>query len=217
MPAAVVGAAAVDGGAAGGVAAASASLAAPSHTKLCLPYASMQCLAQFRLGWHHLESQVARQRRSHTGHARVPWHQRWCRVCSVDGAPCEHARLASGAPPGAEDLRHFLLECPAYDAIRQQQHPDVFAVGPDTDNVDARVAAIFSAPSLAHQQQLALCLVAMTERRTALGFGRHRGAGRSVRQQQQQQLAASHNPALQALDALERELSALGIIAIGPD
>jgi hypothetical protein len=209
MPAA----AAVDrGSASGGVANASATLPAPPHTKLCMPFASLQCLAQFRLGWHHLESQVARQRRSQTANGRVPWHQRWCRVCSIDRAPCEHARLASGAPPGAEDLRHFLLECPAYDAIRHQQHPDVFAVASGIGNGDARVAAIFSAPSLVHQQQLAQCLLAMVEHRTALGVRRHRGAGRAV-QQQQQQHAAPHDPALQALDALDHELSALGIIA----
>ncbi len=191
--------------------AASAKPTAPPHTKLCLPFATLQCLAQFRLGWHHLESQMARQRRSQNGHARIPWNERWCKVCSVDRAPCEHARLASGAPRGAEDLRHFLLECPAYDAIRQH-FADVFAVASVAANADACVAAIFSARPLAHQQRLAQCLVQMTEHRTSLGVRRRSRAAVQPAQLQQQ---APPNP-LQALDALDDELSALGIIAAGP-
>lgn len=153
---------------------------------------------------------MARQRRSQNGHARVPWNERWCKVCSVDGAPCQHARLASGAPRGAEDLRHFLLECPAYDVIRQQHFADVFSVASNAANADARVAAIFSAAPLAHQQRLAQCLVQMTEHRTSLGVRRRsRAAGQSAQQQQ-----ALPNP-LQALDALDDELSALGFIATG--
>jgi hypothetical protein len=46
---------------------------------------------------------------------------RLCKLCSIEGAPQERqlAVLArTGLSSNVEDLKHFLLECPAYDDLR---------------------------------------------------------------------------------------------------
>jgi hypothetical protein len=90
--------------------------AAPPHTRLCLPFACLRDLAQLRIGCAHLEVEQGRKRRP-----TVPRQDRVCRLCSVEGAPQERkvAVLArTGITGNVEDLKHFLLECPAYDDLR---------------------------------------------------------------------------------------------------
>lgn len=172
----------------------------PAHLKLCMPYAVMQCLSRFRLGQHDLESHVARRRRQR-GLPRVPWEERWCKMCSVQGAPCEHARLEAGLPRAAEDLRHFLLECPAYALIRSDRFAGLFSGSDDVVDPDARVAAIFSADSLTRQRQLASCLMLMCRHRALLGLQAARAPERRPR------------GAVHALDAMDAELDRLGFTA----
>jgi hypothetical protein len=184
----------------------------PAHMKLCMPFAVLQTLARFRLGQHDLESRMARHRR-HRGEARVPWGERWCKLCSVAGAPCERDRQAAGMGLCAEDLRHFLLECPAYSAIRCQCFPDVFAVGCDVADANAKVAAIFSeAGSLRHQQQLASCLMMMNRRRVHC-LGLQTAAAGAAATGRQPAGRRARNPALDALNAIDAELDRLGIFA----
>lgn len=182
---------------------------APLHLKLCMPYAVMQCLARFRLGQHDLESHVARRRRQR-GLPRVPWAERWCKLCSVAGAPCERARLEAGMPTGAEDLRHFLLECPAYTVIRQSQDfAGLFSFGDDeVVDPDAKVAAIFSSQSLARQRQLASCLMMMCRHRARLGLQTARAPASGRQNPRQRPRGARH-----VLDAMDAELDRLGFTA----
>ena len=90
--------------------------AAPPHTRLCLPFARLRNLAQLRIGCAHLEVEQGRKRRP-----AVPRQDRVCKLCSVEGAPQgrQVAVLArTGSSSNVEDLKHFLLECPAYDDLR---------------------------------------------------------------------------------------------------
>jgi hypothetical protein len=87
--------------------------------RLCLPLPVVQALARLRLGWARLEVRLGRQRRP-----TVPRAQRLCRLCSAAGGPAalHQAVLMRAAACGGracvEDTLHFLLECPAYDAVR---------------------------------------------------------------------------------------------------
>jgi hypothetical protein len=90
----------------------------PAYMKLCLPFRVLQCLARLRTGAALLEVQTGR-------HSRVPRHRRVCRLCSCNDPGVAsrtvrrtriHAR--TGTYDNVEDLRHFLLECPAYDHLR---------------------------------------------------------------------------------------------------
>jgi hypothetical protein len=90
--------------------------AAPPHTRLCLPFARLRNLAQLRIGCAHLEVEQGRKCRP-----TAPQQDRVCRLCSVEGTPQERkvAILArTGITGNVEDLKHFLLECPAYDDLR---------------------------------------------------------------------------------------------------
>jgi hypothetical protein len=89
---------------------------APAFMKLCMPYRVLQCVAQLRWGCAPLEVHVGRM-----GNGRTDRQNRVCRLCSQDGCQaawraCVHAR--TGSLSNVEDLKHFLLECPAYDCIR---------------------------------------------------------------------------------------------------
>jgi hypothetical protein len=90
----------------------------PPYMQLCLPFRVSQCLARLRTGAALLEVQLGR-------HSRVPRHQRVCRLCSCNDPDVAsravwrtrvHAR--TGTYDNVEDLKHFLLECPAYDHLR---------------------------------------------------------------------------------------------------
>jgi hypothetical protein len=83
------------------------------HTSIAI---CLKNLAQLRIGCAHLEVEQGRKRRP-----AVPRQDRLCKLCSVTGAPqeCQVAVLArTGSSSNVEDLKHFLLECPAYDDLR---------------------------------------------------------------------------------------------------
>lgn len=91
---------------------------APSYTRLCLPYVVLRNMAQLRMGWAHLEVQEGRARRP-----PVPRGRRTCKVCCGQDSRSAWRRLVlarTGSHEIVEDLRHFLLECPAYDALRDE-------------------------------------------------------------------------------------------------
>ena len=78
----------------------------------------MQILMQFRTGWHHLEVHRGRMQPG-----RLPRAQRRCQLCSLANSRQVwrsqiYARV--GSNDCIEDLKHFVLECPAYEHIRQQ-------------------------------------------------------------------------------------------------
>jgi hypothetical protein len=67
-------------------------------------------------GVPNMEVEQGRKRRP-----AVPRQDRLCKLCSVEGAPQDRqvAVLArTGSSSNIEDLKHFLLECPAYDDLR---------------------------------------------------------------------------------------------------
>ena len=106
----------------------------PAYMKLCLPFKMLQCVARLRTGAALLEVQLGRHARP-----RVPRGMRVCRLCSCtdpDVASRDvwrtrvHAR--TGTHDNVEDLRHFLLECPAYDHLRSAC-PAVFYPAGTTD------------------------------------------------------------------------------------
>jgi hypothetical protein len=89
---------------------------APPHMHLCLPFVVLRSLARLRLGWHHLAVHEGRMRRP-----PLPRAQRLCPLCSRGEARPGWgglARARAGAAACVEDLRHFVLECPAYDHLR---------------------------------------------------------------------------------------------------
>ena len=93
---------------------------APPHMVLCAPNKHLRALAQLRLGWAHLQVELGRRQRP-----LVPREQRICRVCCGADSPAawrllstHRANLPATADGVVEDLRHFVLECPAYDEIR---------------------------------------------------------------------------------------------------
>ena len=96
------------------------SCAIPRHLKLCVSFVVQQCLARLRLGGHDLQIRLGRLKKRSS---RVPRGERLCRLCSSVGAAF-HAQREG--PVCVEDVRHFLLDCPAYQHIRLQ-YDDVFA------------------------------------------------------------------------------------------
>jgi len=114
--------------------------ASPPHAHTSLPYALRRVLAGFRVGSHSLEIVAGRFKR--------PSIPRDARVCPV----CAHERGA------VEDVRHFVLECPLYQPVRDA-HSGVFAAPTETaPSPDEQVRAIFNGPQ---QRELAECLRAM--------------------------------------------------------
>jgi hypothetical protein len=88
----------------------------PPHTRLCLPFSVLRAYAQLRIGWAHLEVEQGRKRRP-----VVPREQRLCRLCCGEDAPLAWRQRVlgrTGRAANVEDLKHFLLECPAYDTLR---------------------------------------------------------------------------------------------------
>jgi hypothetical protein len=57
-----------------------AGIGRPKHLTLWLPFKQLQCLASFRVGWHHLEVHSGRLK-----HPTVPRADRLCKLCSVGG------------------------------------------------------------------------------------------------------------------------------------
>jgi hypothetical protein len=89
---------------------------APEYTKLCMPFKVLQCVARLRMGYAALEA--------HTGRFnRVPRSDRLCKLCSCEDSRHEWKNMIqqrTGTADNVEDLKHFVLECPAYDHICQQ-------------------------------------------------------------------------------------------------
>jgi hypothetical protein len=97
---------------------------APPHMKLRMAPRYLRVLARMRCGAARLEVQTGRWQQG------VPRDQRVCQVCQGEDATLawrQEARARccpawdpaeGGRPPVVEDVRHMLLECPAYDAIR---------------------------------------------------------------------------------------------------
>jgi hypothetical protein len=88
-----------------------AGIGRPKHLTLCLPFKQLQCLASFRVGWHHLKVHSGRLK-----HPTIPRADRLCKLCSV-GAGRFYGQESG---PHVEDLMRFMLECPAYDDIRSR-------------------------------------------------------------------------------------------------
>ena len=82
---------------------------ASKYMLLCLPFRSLQCLARYRLGGQHLMG-----RRHGAG-------SRDCKLCSAGSScrPIWKQRLLARHGHAQEDLLHFMLECPAFDHIRE--------------------------------------------------------------------------------------------------
>ena len=96
---------------------------APPHMKLCLPLSKLQCLARYRTGGLHLEG-----RRHNSEHgARGLRH---CKLCSQPRGRRQWSdrMVARCGAYHDEDLFHFMMECPAYDHIREH-HPALFPTG----------------------------------------------------------------------------------------
>lgn len=91
---------------------------APAYTLLCLPFPVLRNLAQLRIGWAHLEVDLGRMKKP-----TVPRGMRACRACncaSSNAAWQQLSRARSGLHEVVEDLLHFVMECPAYDDLRDR-------------------------------------------------------------------------------------------------
>jgi hypothetical protein len=143
--------------------------AQPKHMKLCMSFKMLQCLARFRVGWHYLESHAARLKRRHGGAiAIVPWGDRKCRLCSVPTGPYYDGQTGSegGVIRNAtEDLRHFMLECPAYCHIRAR-FPCVFGSADGHAHTVSPCQRMLDIFACHHQHNLAACIYSMDHHRT---------------------------------------------------
>lgn len=133
---------------------------APAHTKLCASFAALRNLAQLRIGCAHLEVEEGRKR-------QIPRPDRLCRLCSSEDATLAHrgAILArTGTSQNVEDLKHFVLECPAYDALRS--HCPAFP--PDLYSRLADLGLLVSVFEHENQSSLARTLLKMKVHRADL-------------------------------------------------
>jgi hypothetical protein len=90
----------------------------PAYLKLCKSRWVFWTIARYRLGGHHLNGRVHSIPRGTA-----------CALCGFGSRfpPAWHTRMvARWGVDCAEDLRHFMVDCPAYDHIRDQFR-DVFA------------------------------------------------------------------------------------------
>lgn len=94
---------------------------APKYMKLCLSMPKLQCLARYRAGGHHLQGRLS-------GNSERGSAQRACRLCSRahSNAVWQLRMIARCGGGRDEDLMHFMLECPAYDHIRED-YPGLFS------------------------------------------------------------------------------------------
>jgi hypothetical protein len=129
---------------------------APPHMRLCMTPRYLRVLSQLRVGWARLEVVTGRWHKP-----PVPRAQRVCRVCMGEDSRLAWRREAltrccpgwhadGSATPPVVDLRHFVLECPAYDDIRSNY--GVLPARPwQSSDPDAVLRAVF-----AHEDQMAL-------------------------------------------------------------
>ena len=137
---------------------------APKYTKLCMPFKVLQCVARLRMGYAALEV--------HTGRFnRVPRARRVCKLCSCDDSRPEWRQKivqCTHTADNVEKLKHFTIECPAYDRIRLQ-HRHLFR--PDAANPYCGAIALRTMHRLfAHdrQEEVATALYHMWSHRSAL-------------------------------------------------
>jgi hypothetical protein len=131
----------------------------PGFLKLCMGRWVLWTLARYRLGGHHLNGRLRSIPRGTPcalcgASSRFPleWHTRMVGRCGGDST---------------EDLRHFMVECPAYDHIRDR-FAEVFAYQPG-DTVEEWLQGVFGGD---RQGQLARCVFEMDMlRRFLLGKG----------------------------------------------
>jgi hypothetical protein len=100
----------------------------PKYLKLCASFSKLQCYARLRMGSHSLQGRIGRMTRRNQ--PRQDRHDRLCPLCSLntsDGVLRARMDAIAGADTSMrrEDLLHFVLECPAYQHIREQ-NPDLF-------------------------------------------------------------------------------------------
>ena len=116
-------------------------------------------LVRLRLSCLGLEVELGRRAR--------PPVPRTLRHCCTHGMfalvrPCFHHDMV-------EDIRHFLLECPAYNAVRS--HPrylPIFSMPQSNMHVSAQLRHIFAHPD---QRLLAECISRMWKLRYDIGYG----------------------------------------------
>ena len=136
---------------------------APRYLQLCLPFHVLQTLARFRIGWHKLAVHSGRMARP-----PVPRAQRICRLCCGNDSRQQwrdriHERV--GSHSCVEDLKHFVLECPAYDHIRARYRA-IFAAPQGADQYsEATMCAFFDT---ANQSHVAWALHSMNTYRSVL-------------------------------------------------
>jgi hypothetical protein len=103
---------------------------------------------------------------------RVPRPRRVCRLCSL-ASPSTASRPAwrtrvharTGTHDNVEDLRHFLLECPAYDHLRDA-HQSIFCPDGTTDRcADEMVSRVLNCED---QESLAVVVYQMWLYRSVL-------------------------------------------------
>lgn len=160
----------------------------PGFQKLCLGRWSIWNLARYRLGGHHLDGRLHTVPRgtpcrlcSSQVHVRHEWHLRMVDRCGGDRC---------------EDLRHFLVECPAYDHIRDR-FLAAFAYSLDATAADW-LCSIFAGE---HQRQLARCVLEMDVYRRYL-LGKSIICGLRPRQQPLQYVNVMQYPACLRLDGV---------------
>ncbi len=119
------------------------------HLFTSLPFPLRRALVSIRIGSHKLEVQCGRFR-------SIPRSQRVCRLHDASHV---------------EDVMHFVLDCPAYAAIRAR-FACLFDPLRTISAPDERLCALFATQ---HQHALALCLHHMLKHRAAL-VGGHRSA-----------------------------------------
>lgn len=131
----------------------------PGFLKLCMGRWVLWTLARYRLGGHHLNGRL------HSIPRGTP-----CALCGAGSRfpPEWHARMGSRCGGDApEDLRHFMVECPAYDHIRDR-FAEVFAYQPGV-SVEEWLQDVFGGN---HQSRLAQSVFEMDMlRRFLLGKG----------------------------------------------
>ena len=144
---------------------------APQYLKLCISLPKLQCLARYRLGGQHLEGRRA-------GRSTRGAPNRACKLCSrASSKVIWRSRMTARCGSGKdEDLLHFMLECPAYDHIRED-HSSLF----DHNNLPARerLLQVFNHDD---QARLATCVWQMNVYRSEL-LGLNRPADAYVHRQ----------------------------------
>jgi hypothetical protein len=152
----------------------------PGFLKLCMGRWVLWTLARYRLGGHHLNGRL------HSIPRGTP-----CALCGANSRfPLEwHTRMVGRCGgDSAEDLRHFMVECPGYDHIRDR-FANVFAYESGA-TVEEWLQGVFDGD---HQGQLARCVFEMDMLRRFL-LGKGSTFGGTPRQQPHAYIPSLHYP-----------------------